>query len=138
MKLKHETSNLTNIDNTVLFPIGRPTVLPVLYLHRLMVCQNIHSVCRLLWFNLKSGLFCLRLAPTLLCNSTNINMQLLFSMGHPNCIWGVGECVTKENPKSDLDLGLRGCQNLFHFGEKSIKNIIIHRLEPRQTLRTLI
>ena len=24
---------------------------------------------------------------------------------------GVGKCVSKENPKSDLDLGLRVCQN---------------------------
>ena len=25
----------------------------------------------------------------------------------------VGKCVSKENPKSDLDLGLRVCQNHF-------------------------
>ena len=44
---------------------------------------------------------------------TNIDKQLLFSIGSPNCIlftfprWVVlGKCVTKENPKSDLDLDL--------------------------------
>ena len=45
-------------------------------------------------------------------NSTNINNQLLFSIGSPNCTGssfpgaggGVGKCVFKENPKSDLDL----------------------------------
>ena len=40
-------------------------------------------------------------------------------IGSPNCTlstfpgwgWGVvGKCVSKENPKSDLDLGLRVCQ----------------------------
>ena len=57
------------------------------------------------------GLFWARLAQTLLWNLTNIDKQLLFSIGSPNYTlssfpgWGVvGKCVTKENPKSDLDL----------------------------------
>ena len=54
-----------------------------------------------------------------LVNSPNIDKQLLFPIGSPNCTlstfpgWEggrVGKCVTKENPKSDLDLGLRVCQ----------------------------
>ena len=46
-----------------------------------------------------------------LVNSPNIDKQLLFPIGSPNCTlstfpgWGVGKCVSKENPKSDLDLG---------------------------------
>ena len=52
----------------------------------------------------------------LLWTFTNIDKQLLFSIGSPNCIlstfpgWlgvgggGVGKCVTKENPNSDLNL----------------------------------
>ena len=108
-------SKFTNLDNNILFPIGRPTrTLSSFQLGlRLMVCQNIHSGCRHLWFDLKSGLFCPRLAPTLLCNSTNLNKQLLFPIGSPNCTrstfpgWvGVGKCVCKETPKSDLDLDL--------------------------------
>ena len=77
---------------------------------RLMVYQNIHLGCRHIWFDLMSGLFCPRLAPTLFCNSTNLNKQLLFPIGSPNCtlstFQGVGVvriCVSKENPKSDLD-----------------------------------
>ena len=77
---------------------------------RLMVSQDIHLGCRSLWIHLESGLFSPRLTPALLCNSTNINMNLLFSIGRPNCIqstfpgWeGGGE----ENvPKSNLDLDL--------------------------------
>ena len=91
-------SNLTIIDNNFLYPIGRPTrTLSSFQLGlRLMVCQNIHSGCRHLWFDLKSGLFCPRLAPTLLCNSTNLKKQLLFPIGSPNCTqsnfpeWGWG------------------------------------------------
>ena len=54
-----------------------------------------------------------------LVNSHNIDEQLLFPVGIPNCALstfpgGVGgvvvKCVSKENPKSDLDLGLRVCQ----------------------------
>ena len=62
---------------------------------KLMVCKNIHSGCRHLWFDLESGLFCSRLVPILLCNSTNLNKQLLFSLGSPNSTlstfpgWGV-------------------------------------------------
>ena len=47
---------------------------------RLMVYQNIHLGCRHIWFDLMSGLFCPRLAPTLLCNSTNLKKQLLFGL----------------------------------------------------------
>ena len=63
------SSNLTNIDNKFLFLVGRLThTLSYFQLGpRLIVCQNIHSGCRHLWFDLKSGLFCPRLAPTLLC-----------------------------------------------------------------------
>ena len=80
-------SNLTNIDNNILFPIGRPTrTLSSFQLRlRLMVYQNIHLGCRHIWFDLMSGLFCPRLAPTLFCNSTNLNKQLLFPIGSPNC-----------------------------------------------------
>ena len=55
-----------------------------------------------------------------LVNSHNIDEQLLFPVGIPNCALstfpgevgggGVGKCVSKENPKSDLDLGLRVCE----------------------------
>ena len=57
-------SKFTDLDNNILFPIGRPTrTLSSFQLGlRLMVCQNIHSGCRHLWFDLKSGLFCPRLA----------------------------------------------------------------------------
>ena len=104
-----------------LFPIQSPNrTLSSLQLgFRFMVCQNIHLGCRGSWFDLKSGLFCPRLSQTLLCNSTKINNQLWFSIGSPNCSlstfpgWGwvggsvgVGKCVSKENPKSDLDLDL--------------------------------
>ena len=80
-------SNLTNIDNNILFPIGRPTrTLSSFQLRlRLMVYQNIHLGCRHIWFDLMSGVFCPRFAPTLFCNSTNLNKQLLFPIGSPNC-----------------------------------------------------
>ena len=61
----------------------------------------------------KVGLVLARLAQTLLWTFTNIDKQLLFSIGSPNCTFstfpggwwvGVGKCVTKENPKSNLDL----------------------------------
>ena len=57
-------------------------------------------------------MFWARLAQTLLWTFTDIDKQLLFSIGSPNCTistfpgWGVGKCVTKENPKSALDLDL--------------------------------
>ena len=61
--------------------------------------------------------FGFRLTQDPLVNSPYIDKQLLFPIGSPNCTlstfpgWGVvGKCVTKENPKSDLDLGLRVCQ----------------------------
>ena len=63
--------------------------------------------------------FGFRLTQDPLVNSPNIDKQLLFPIGSPNCTLStfpggglvVGKCVTKENPKSDLDLGLRVCQN---------------------------
>ena len=63
-------------------------------------------------------LFGFRLTQNPLVNSPNIDKQLLFPIGSPNCTLStfpggglvVGKCVTKENPKSDLDLGLRVCQ----------------------------
>ena len=63
-------------------------------------------------------LFGFRLTQDPLVNSPYIDKQLLFPIGSPNCTlstfpggWGVvGKCVSKENPKSDLDLGLRVCQ----------------------------
>ena len=74
-------------------------------------------------------LFGFRLTQNPLVNSPNIDKQLLFPIGSPNCTlstfhgWDfteaicillrlfVGKCVLKENPKSDLDLGLRVCQH---------------------------
>ena len=64
-------------------------------------------------------LFGFRLTQNPLVNSPNIDKQLLFPIGSPNCTLStfpgglgvVGKCVSKENPKSDLDLGLRVCQN---------------------------
>ena len=63
-------------------------------------------------------LFGFRLTQNPLVNSPNIDKQLLFPIGSPNCtlstfpgVGVVGKCVSKENPKSDLDLGLRVCQN---------------------------
>ena len=55
---------------------------------------------------------CFFLAVDPLVNSPNIDKQLLFPIGSPNCTlstfpgwgWVVGKCVSKENPKSDLDL----------------------------------
>ena len=108
-------SHLININDDFLFPIQSPNrTLSSLQLgFRFMVCQNIHLGCRGSWFDLKLGLFCPRLSQTLLHNSTKINNQLWFSIGSPNCSlytfpgWvGVGKCVSKENPKSDLDLDL--------------------------------
>ena len=59
-------------------------------------------------------LFGFRLTQNPLVNSPNIDKQLLFPIGSPNCtlstfpgvgVGVVGKCVSKENPKSDLDLG---------------------------------
>ena len=56
--------------------------------------------------------FCFRLALDPLVNSLNIDKQLLFAIGSSKCTlstfpgeggWVVEKCVTKENPKSDLD-----------------------------------
>ena len=112
-------SHLININDDFLFPIQSPnrTLSSLRLGFRFMVCQNIHSGCRGSWFDLKSGLFCPRLSQTLLCNSTKINNQLWFSIGSPNCSlstfpgWVVGKCVSKKNPKSDLDLDLRFVKN---------------------------
>ena len=63
--------------------------------------------------------FSLALGP--LFNSPNIDEQLLFAIGSPNCTLStfpggislrpyVRKCICKENPKSHLDLGLRVCQ----------------------------
>ena len=69
-------------------------------------------------------LFGFSLTQNPLVNSPNIDKRILFPIGSPNCtlstfpgwgggVWGVvGKCVSKENPKSDLDLGLRVCQNM--------------------------
>ena len=80
-------SNLTNISNNFWFSIGSSshTISSFRLGSRLRDCQNMHSGCRCLWFDLKSGLFCPRLAQTLLCYSTNLYNQLLFSIGSPNC-----------------------------------------------------
>ena len=61
-------------------------------------------------------LFGFSLTQNPLVNSPNIDKQLLFPIESPNCTlsnfpgwgwggWLVGKCVSKENPKSDLDLG---------------------------------
>ena len=78
----------TNIEHNFLFPIGSCSrTLSVLRLElRFRNCQNIRYGDRSLWFDLKSGLFWPILAQTLLCNSTNIDNQLLFCIGSPNCI----------------------------------------------------
>ena len=79
-------SNLTKIEHHFLFPIGSSShTLSVLRLElRFRNCQNIRYGDRSLWFDLKSGLFWPILAQTLLCNSTNIDNQLLFCIGSPN------------------------------------------------------
>ena len=67
--------------------------------------------------------FGFRLTQDPLVNSPYIDKQLLFPIGSPNCTLStfpggglvVGKCVTKENPKSDLDLGLRVCQHAQNF-----------------------
>ena len=59
--------------------------------------------------------FGFRLTQDPLVNSPNIDKQFMFPIGSPNCTlstfpaWGwvevVGKSVSKENPKSGLDLG---------------------------------
>ena len=56
--------------------------------------------------------FSFRLTQDSLVNSPNIDKQLLFSIRSPNYFPGVvGKCVSKENPKSDLDLGFVNRKN---------------------------